>query len=288
MNLRRALVAGAAVVLVGTAAPSAAATPSAPRAEVLAETARVRVVQQGEWVRHEYRRAMPGSTVVEWRGERIWSGARAGCGYRQSATEAAAAPGTVRLERQVAANLSRCILRMEVADLTATQAAAFRPVGTSGTSATASSPSAAGPPTRATTTGRYQKLFYEDPPQIDVTQTSARVRWTYTGSCTTWSSHNAHWGWYSPSGWDRVAHWWGYAGASCAYGATTSVTATYQNTWFCDGIPGSNSFDTWNRYNTNYVQGHSNGSVYYEWDAQNWGGCSNLLSFNRETGFWAG
>jgi hypothetical protein len=281
-----------AAVLVGSVAPSAALaqTSEGPRIEVLAQTARVRVVRQGSWVRHEYRESMPRSTVVEWCGERIESpNGRAGCGYAQSASEAPSAPGAVRLEREVASNLSQCVLRIEVADLTEAEAARFGPRATtrerSSDTATSTSGSLS---TRATTTGKYQRLYYEDPIGIDVTATTARVRWTWTGTCTTWSKHSPLWEWFGLSGWARTASWWGTHGPSCAYGATTSVTGSFQNTIFCDGIPGSSSWDTWNRYNTNYVQGKSNGWTYYEWDAQKWGGCSNLLSFRRTTGNWAG
>ena len=139
----------------------------------------------------------------------------------------------------------------------------------------------------STTTGKYQKQYYEDPAQIDVTSVTARVRWTWTGTCTTWSKHSFGSGWYTPSGWSRLSYTSG-TDRSCTYGATSSNAATYRNTIFCDGIPGSNSFDTHNDFYTNYVQGRSNGVTYYQWDARKWGGCTNLLSWHRATGNWSG
>ncbi len=61
---------------------------------------------------------------------------------------------------------------------------------------------------------------------------------------------------------------------------TKSLSAGDGNGTFCASV------DTWNRYNVNYVQGLSNGSIRYEWDHQKWGGCTILLSFHRVTGYW--
>lgn len=52
------------------------------------------------------------------------------------------------------------------------------------------------------------KVNVEDPPQRDVTTTKSDLRWSNTGSRLNASHHQAHWGWFSPTGWRRTnAHW---------------------------------------------------------------------------------
>lgn len=52
------------------------------------------------------------------------------------------------------------------------------------------------------------KVNVEDPAQIDVSSTTAKVTWS-GGSCVNSSNHYAYWGWYSPSGWQRTNASWG-------------------------------------------------------------------------------
>lgn len=261
--------------------------------EVLANNERVMVVRDGDWVRHNFSQSLPDSSSVIVQGEHIVSrDGVSGCTYRGVETNSPGEIGVteVKISREIAHNSHSCQMEFETAVLTVGQARALdiisEPVKMKTASAAAgkvqhSSQSDGTWLRSATTTGTYQKLYYEDPPQIDVTSVTARVRWTYTGTCTTWSRHSAAWGWYSPSGWSRTAHSWGHD-RSCEYGATTSNSGTYRNGTFCASV------DTWNRYNVNYVQGLSNGSIRYEWDHQKWGGCTILLSFHRVTGYWSG
>lgn len=134
------------------------------------------------------------------------------------------------------------------------------------------------------TTGRYQKLYYEDPPGADTTSVTSRVRWTYTGKEVTASRHGRSWGWLEQTGWGRESSWWGHDRIK-DWGATTNVTARYSNPWFCG--PGGWA-RTFNEYYANVVTGRPDGSSYYQWDADKWGGCENLLSFHRTTGSWSG
>ncbi len=293
MNKRlRVLCVGLLLAVVSQLFGNAPASASG-EAGVLAKNKRVTVEGDGSWIRHNFSEPLPGGTRTIIDGDRIVGpNLLMGCKYSGVETEPSngGAITQVTVSREVAHNESDCRLMMETATLTLDQARKLNvlldPIGVQATASfgddtqsmnTSSNASQQG----STTKGRYQKLYYEDPPQIDVTSVTARVRWTYTGTCTTSSRHSASWGWFSLSGWSRTAHWWGHD-RSCSYGATTSNTGTYRNGTFCAGV------DTWNRYYVNYVQGKSNGDVRYEWSARKWGGCTRLLSFHRVTGHWGG
>jgi hypothetical protein len=58
-----------------------------------------------------------------------------------------------------------------------------------------------------------EERLVEDPPQIDVTTTKSSFRWWNVGS-TLNARHNAHWGWYSPTG--RECMGFGDRGSTCA------------------------------------------------------------------------
>lgn len=260
--------------------------------DILARGENVTVLRDGDWVRHNFLNTIPGSTTIQLNGERLLGpDGSQGCIYSGSETElpSTVATSSVRVDRQIAHNAQTCQLILESATLTRNQAMlqGFRvsppsnEVSATAARSSTNLASALNSAPRSRTTGTYQKLYYEDPLQIDVTSVTARVRWTYNGTCTTNSQHSASWGWYSPSGWKRTAHSWDHD-LSCEYGATTVNSGTYRNSVFCATV------DTWNRYYVNYVQGLSNGSVRYEWNHQAWGGCTNLLSFHRVTGYWGG
>jgi hypothetical protein len=268
------------------AVPAAAGTSptggSVEEPTVLAKSDQVTVIQDGDWVRHEYVQPLPNAKTQEIAGTHLTGpDGTQGCGYRGSETAEAnsLSRDEVLYSREIASNLEDCTLVLETAVLSVDEAKEFG-VADDDASDESKVASSDGLTTNATTTGKYQKLYYEDPPQIDVTSVTARLRWTWTGSCTTWSQHQAAWGWYSSSGWSRTNSWYGYDYANCAYGATTSNTGQYRNGSFCASV------DTWNEYYTNYLQGHSDGSSYYEWSANKWGGCANLLSFHRAVGTW--
>lgn len=283
---RREILAGA--LLASATAASAFTVPALASADnavanVLAETDYVVVVQDGDWTRYNYKTELPNSTTEHVAGQsQEASDGTLGCHFRGTETEKAngLARDTIQYSREVANNLVECVMVIETATLTTKQAEKLGIIGDDEdvTISETEVSSSGGVTTNATTTGRYQKLYYEDPPQIDVTSVTARLRWTWTGSCTTWSSHQSAWGWFTF--WDRTNYWSGNDYANCAYGATTSNTGQYKNGVFCATI------DAWNEYYTNYVQGHSDGSIYYEWHADKWGGCVNLLSFHRVTGTW--
>jgi hypothetical protein len=115
------------------------------------------------------------------------------------------------------------------------------------------------------------KVNVEDPPQIDVTTTKSSLRWSNTGSHLNTSYHDAHWGWYSPSGWRRTnAHWSYDNNGSRAY---TDTYGKYRNGSFCATI------DTWTEHRKTYFEGRPYGGWSWSYNVQKWGGCSGLLHY---------
>lgn len=114
------------------------------------------------------------------------------------------------------------------------------------------------------------KTVYEDPPQIDVNSVKASVSWSTSGGNVTASHRQAHWGWYSPSGWSRNSHWWTSSHNSGF--AWTSVYGKYKNPIFCLTV------DTWTDYDTTNFRGNGNGSSSWWWSSDKWGGCNWLLN----------
>ncbi len=116
------------------------------------------------------------------------------------------------------------------------------------------------------------KFNWEDPPQIDVTTTKSSVRWRQTqgSSCLSGANFEAHWGWYSPTGWSRETSSWQHD-FDCGY-ASMNTYATYHNSAFCPTA----ATDT-DHYNT-FFSGKPNGAWYVQWGASKSGGCTNLLS----------
>lgn len=276
-----------------TAAVMAAAVVSVPAdasmhqgdTVIIAQTSQVTIIQDGDWILRSYAAAIPNSKRETISGSRIVSeDGSEGCRYHGGETRGPdyLSRDEVEISREVANRLKTCDLVMETGRVSADAASAFGadPNSLRGDSLSESLASGAFT-TNAWTSQMYQKLYYEDPAFIDVTSVTVKLGWTWTGSCTTWSYHEADWGWYTPSGWTRDANWWGYDGANCQYGATTSNTGSYSNSPFCWPYP-----TTHNEYYTNYFQGYSNGAYYPEWDMANWGDCAGLLGFHRVIGFY--
>jgi hypothetical protein len=115
------------------------------------------------------------------------------------------------------------------------------------------------------------KVNVEDPPQIDVTTTKSMLRWSNTGNRLNTSYHNAHWGWFSPSGWRRAnAHWSYDNNGSRAY---TDTYRKYRNGSFCATI------DTWTEHRQTYFEGRPYGGWKWSYNVKKWGGCSGLLHY---------
>lgn len=115
------------------------------------------------------------------------------------------------------------------------------------------------------------KLNWEDPPDIDVTTTKSTVKWRQRQgeSCLSGADFEAHWGWYSPTGWRRDTASWQHD-FDCGY-ASMNTYGTYHNPEFC---PTGTTYT--DHYNT-FFSGRPNGAWRAEWGADKSGGCTNLL-----------
>ena len=184
-------------------------------------------------------------------------------------------PGVI-VQRIVEVNLTTCEITLErisapLADLHMYDQAA--PSDAQTMSETASS--AAVGPLLLTAVNHYVgsiKVNYEDWPQIDVTTTKSTVRWRQNqgASCLAGANFDAHWGWYSPSGWRRDTASWQHD-FECGF-ASMNTYGTYSNSEFC---PTGTTYT--DHYNTFY-QGRPNGGWYAQWGSDKSGGCAWMLS----------
>ena len=115
------------------------------------------------------------------------------------------------------------------------------------------------------------KVYYEDPPQLDVNSVRGRVNWNWNGtSCIKpgWGSY--HHGWLSESGWGRKDHNW-----DNAYGCNdqrVDMYAHFKNSVFCAFI------DTHVYYDRVKLQGWKDGVLSWNVNTRKSGGCTGLLS----------
>lgn len=216
---------------------------------------------------------LPGSAVTAQAGKRSLAG---GCTFSSegSAAKADAQGATVTISRELTFDATRCTRELAVAGYRLANApavvtqrleakadgervsAARRP----GTTAAAAS----------YTYNGYLKVNVEDPPQIDVTSTTARVQWS-GASCVSSSNHIASWGWYSPSGWSRTnASWSMDRTCSRAY---TNTYGKYRNGVFCATI------DTWTEHKKTWFEGRPGGGWSWSYSVDKWGGCTALLHY---------
>jgi hypothetical protein len=115
------------------------------------------------------------------------------------------------------------------------------------------------------------KVNVEDPPQRDVTTTKSSLRWSNTGSRLNRSHHHAHWGWFTPTGWQRTrAHW---SHGNDGLRAYTDTYGKYRNGRFCATI------DTWTEHLKTYFEGRPYGAWSWSYTVHKWGGCSGLLHY---------
>lgn len=123
------------------------------------------------------------------------------------------------------------------------------------------------------------KVNFEDPPQIDVTTTKSSLRWSNTGSRLNTSYHNAHWNWYSPSGWRRSNASWSYDNnGSRAY---TDTYGRYYNAPFCTIVTQRPAPPTWTEHLKTYFEGRPYGAWSWSYNVRKWGGCNGLLHYEH-------
>jgi hypothetical protein len=133
---------------------------------------------------------------------------------------------------------------------------------------------AQGPAAAVASGSAWQRLFYEDPVQINVTETLLEVYYEISGGCVSWSSSTHTTTWLDQSGWalDFDDH---YQVQGCSAWQHFGE-AYFSNDSFC--YPGI----TYNDYYTNEVTPLSDGRVAYSYSADAYGACSSFLTFGRE------
>lgn len=250
--LLASLAAPATAVAAGSAADS-------DGAQVLVDGEDVRIIQDGDWTRWEFREKLKGAETRVFRGTRVATG----CNYEIVDTKEVAPTGFMVLEREVAHNLKTCTSITERALVEETQESE----GESqvfDTVAETLSPAASG------TKSVWLKVAYDDPAFIDVTSVKSSLTFDYNGACVTGSRNHV-------STWYKVS-WWSYdyksgqAAQNCSYAAQKSW-ARMRNDSFCPGS-GNTTFTT---YTEVTVYGQENGSQTNAYNTSKSGGCSALL-----------
>lgn len=219
---------------------------------------------------------LPNASVVSQVGRPTITG---GCAFAEEGAGGPSRGGaTINVARELSFDPATCRRELAVADysVATAPAAVLRRAGAGDTvTATAARVGRSGRRVTAHASASYSgslKVNVEDPPQIDVTTTKATVNWNAGGTVTS-STHNAHWGWYSPSGWQRTnAHWSYDRSSSRAY---TNVYGKYKNPVFCLTI------DTWTEHLKTWFEGRPYGGWYWSYNVDKWGGCTALLSYER-------
>ena len=276
------LVAAAVVALSGTTAN--AATPSLTGSgwdedsvfsgDVLADTDVMTVREGNGWVSFEYKDELAESE------HRVHEGKpeRGGCAFSGSRT---ITPGTgvISVEREIATNVSDCIMVTEVGLASETDLAYGESEGFEEHAETPA-PSLETNTTRAVTANAsaWHRTRYIDPPGLTVTRTTTNVSWTYSGGCVTGSSgHTADYYWLGPTGWVKTgSNIW--SARDCA-SALTGDYSYYENSVFCVGQP-----TTYTYYTPNRIFGNSNGTSTPSWSTWKDGGCNSWLTFQSHSG----
>jgi hypothetical protein len=269
MSRRSSLSCLGVMALLATSGGEALAVAPQPVAETYEDAAGV--------IRYEFDPAeLPSASVVSQVGRRIMTG---GCTFTEEGAGPRSRGGAIiSVARELSFDPASCRRELAVADYpVAVAPEAVRRRAAAGDTVTASAARAgrSGRRVTARSSASYSgslKVNVEDPPQIDVTTTKASVTWNAGGTVTS-STHNAHWGWYSPSGWQRTNAWWSYdRNSSRAY---TNVYGKYKNPVFCFTI------DTWTEHKKTWFEGRPYGGWYWSYSVDKWGGCTALLSYER-------
>ncbi|MEI2711777.1 MAG: hypothetical protein V9G04_00385 [Nocardioides sp.] len=214
---------------------------------------------------------LPGASFATQAGQQTRDG---GCTFSEQAEGEAGQNGpTVTVTRDVSYDPKTCELKVASATYTSENVPdEYRDELDEASEATGSFVDGGIAP-RATTYIGILKVNVEDPVQIDVTSTTARVNWSGTSSCVNSSSHTANWGWYSPSGWSRTyASWDNDRNCSRAY---TNTKGKYRNGTFCATI------DTRTDHSKTRFEGRPSGGWAWSYTVDKSGGCTSLLHYER-------
>lgn len=130
-----------------------------------------------------------------------------------------------------------------------------------------------------TTSGAY-RVWFEDPAGADLTETKARLIWSYNGSCTYGGSASGHWWWQSWTGWnldDPYSNAW-LTGGGCGNSYYAHADGGFWNTAVCGYIVHTFAEDV--RFRGGYAGGYG-GQVGSAWNS------SSCFTLHWEAGFSA-
>jgi hypothetical protein len=220
--MRNAFIAFACGAAIIFAAGTTASAHEPEEPVVLADTAAATVTREvteaGAVVtRTDHHTALGGQvTTRTYSGEHSLKGADSLCSFTSETTEPADSPvGVVYEEREILFDETNCTLTTEIGEQIvaeakqeghATSDVTKNPGSTvGGLESQASSRSLEAPVAAASATRyAYLKTYYEDAVNIDLNSVTARVKWTYNGSCVTASSnHTASYGWFTTTHWQK-------------------------------------------------------------------------------------
>ena len=126
----------------------------------------------------------------------------------------------------------------------------------------------------------WQRLYHEDPLQIDVTSSRIDLDWSYDGACS-YAIRSEHLReWLTNSGWIPLSH--SHTMSPRLKCQTTSAnaqaTASFQNSQFCN----QQVAETW--YDINKIEGMPDGTAWLSNRGYASGACSDLLTYHYEYG----
>ncbi|GAA2115237.1 hypothetical protein GCM10009802_15140 [Streptomyces synnematoformans] len=224
---------------------------------------------------------LPGAEVVRESGKSLGNG---GCTFQEEGRGHASEPGRVLVSTEVSFDPNTCTREVARADyprnnlpesvqrkVDAQAPGGVEESASKKTKLTDAQRRSAGAAAGGPWSGSI-KVNVEDPPQIDVTTTKSMLTWS-TDSAYLYSDHSSEWGWYSPTGWERKEDF--YAFINDGNVAWTNTIGKYRNGAFCLTI------DTWTHHKETLFEGWYDGSWYWSYEVDKWGGCTALLSYER-------
>lgn len=129
----------------------------------------------------------------------------------------------------------------------------------------------------AASSGAWHRARHQDPLYLTVNSVTNMVRWSYSGSCVTSSTHDRNYFYLSSTGWNLESISTS-PGRSCG-SAWTYVTAKFYNGSFCISNP-----TTRVSYHPNRIIGYPNGTYSGSATYTATGGCSSWLDYNAQHG----
>lgn len=242
---------------------------------IMAETDYVTIREGDGWTSFEYRDALSNAE------RRLHEGKRDGdvCVFSGSRTVSGES-GTVSVEREIATNISSCLMVTEVGEIDALAVDSLEQEGglEAQEVAVPITSDDVGQVAALASRSVWHRTRYVDPPGITVTRATTNVTWNYSGGCVTSSSgHVTNCYWAAATGWSKTSS--GTTSSRNCAGATTRSNSYFSNSFFCIGNP-----TAYTQFTPNSIRGNPNGTFTANWSASKSGGCSSWLSFHSHTG----